>query len=171
MGAAITLTSDRWLPTPRRALTNPAAPEAFRDPTTPTARSVTTDRVFEDFSGVPWLGRHVARLHAMQSLSTSWHSYCQNPPNYLAIQRARAVLDAAAALDIEPSNIDPSVDEGICISFRRGGRYADIECFNSGEVLAAESTDDTPTEIWDVDASTDAIEGAIARISEFISRT
>lgn len=172
MDGAITLTSDRWLPPRPRAeiIADRGSPE-FLLASPATARGVTTDQVFEDFSGVPWLGRHIASLHAMQSLSRNWHSSCENPPNRVAIQRAKAVLDAAAALDLEPSNVDPSVDEGVCIAFRRESRYADIECFNSGELLAAETSEDAPTEVWEVDASIGGIEGAIARISDFISRT
>ncbi|MEZ6146963.1 MAG: hypothetical protein R3B91_16410 [Planctomycetaceae bacterium] len=105
----------------------------------------------------------------MRVLDDSWHAFGGLPPNEVAISLATTVLEAAAELDFEPDNVDPSVDEGVCISFRDGNRYADIECFNTGDILAAESTGADP-EIWEVDDSDDGIEGAVARILDFISK-
>ncbi len=89
-------------------------------------------------------------------------------PNSIATKHAGRVLAEIGdlALALEPYFIDPSSDEGICISFRRQNRYADIECFNNGEILAATKVDGEDPTIWEL--SPENIEETIAKINLFI---
>ena len=62
----------------------------------------------------------------------------------------RVALRKLAQIDLCPTFIAPSSDEGVCISFETGKRYADIECYNSGEVYAMTSLPYGKPTIWQV---------------------
>lgn len=112
-----------------------------------------------------WLSQAYRKVSAMRSLPEGWCSYDSARPNERSISAAIQVLSMLAEFQIEPTHLDPSVEEGICISFRSGDRYADIECFNSGEVLAVTS-DSASSEVWDV--AVRGIENAVVRIGSFL---
>jgi hypothetical protein len=78
------------------------------------------------------------------------------------------VLQALGSYDLRPDYIDPSVEDGVCISFREARKYADIECFNSGAVLAVVSDGKGRPIAWEVDRSESHLKGAIARIRSFL---
>ena len=85
----------------------------------------------------------------MVNLEADWDSYGAEPPNDVALLAAVQVLDDLASINLDPTSIDPSVEGGICLSFQRGERYGDIECFNTGEILAVTSTG-YDTKVWTV---------------------
>jgi len=113
-----------------------------------------------------WLAPSLQELSRMRRLSTNWESSGSAPPNRKATEYAAEVLGLLSNIDFEPTNVDPSTDEGVCVSFRQANRYGDIECFNSGQILAAVAIDGEQPLIWDVEPS--QIEGAIAKINTFI---
>lgn len=113
-----------------------------------------------------WLAEQFQKLVALRSLDARWESSGANPPNTTAIGLASEVLRELSEIDLPPSYIDPSTDEGVCISFRNADRYADIECFNSGDVLAVITRDDADPVIWEVPR--DQVSQAVAKISRFI---
>ncbi|MEZ6053071.1 MAG: hypothetical protein R3C02_17060 [Planctomycetaceae bacterium] len=173
MDLALTITSPQWQPVTDRnpVVTVEGQSDLAEVDCRPTFGDFTTNPIIFNANKTwnPWLGKKLSVLDSMRVLDDSWHAFGGLPPNEVAISLATTVLEAAAELDFEPDNVDPSVDEGVCISFRDGNRYADIECFNTGDILAAESTGADP-EIWEVDDSDDGIEGAVARILDFISK-
>ena len=114
-----------------------------------------------------WLPTVLQTLTQMRWLPERWESSGALPPNETAIHLATDVLVALSEFDFPPDDIDPSTDEGVCISFRRGKLYADIECFNTGEILAALATDGEEPLILEVLRS--EIEAITARITGFIS--
>ncbi|MEX2120023.1 MAG: hypothetical protein WD847_10555 [Pirellulales bacterium] len=86
-----------------------------------------------------WLQERLDRVARLQSLPRDWDSYGAEPPNRVAVERSRHVLEILSASGLPSPQITPSAEEGICISFRNGRFYAHIECFNSGEIVAATS--------------------------------
>jgi hypothetical protein len=58
-----------------------------------------------------------------------------------------------------PKYVDLSTDSGICMSIRKGDKYADIECFNDGQILTATCSDGKLPEIlsWSESTISDAI--------------
>ena len=66
------------------------------------------------------------------------------------------------------STIVASVEGGIGIAFRQGGRYADIESLNSGDILAITSNGAGGMAAWEVQRSTQAISQALKTISDYI---
>ena len=117
-------------------------------------------------SASEWLPAALSRLQMMRSLPADWSSHEAAPPNAVAIRNAGEVLKALSEFDLQPTHINPSAEEGVCISFRNGKKYADIECFNSGDVLAIISNESSET-AWDV--SERGIRSAVVRVNQFIT--
>lgn len=78
------------------------------------------------------------------------------------------MLSTLADINLEPSNIDTSAEGGICISFRRGDRYGDVEFLNSGEVLAVTSLGGCDTRVWETDAGQQDLRRTVNLIRGFI---
>lgn len=114
----------------------------------------------------PWYADGIKKLSVLQNLEASYDGYGTRPPNAIAAEYADSVLSALADLDFEPSAIDPSSDEGICISFRNHNLYADVECFNTGEVLAETKVDGEEPTIWAIEPQ--EINETITKINSFI---
>ena len=77
------------------------------------------------------------QLESLTGLTRGWDSYDAEPPNAMAMQNARAVLEALVSrgMSVLPTRISASVEGGVGFVFRDSGRYVDIECFNSGEMV------------------------------------
>ena len=132
------------------------------------SRKTTLTHEEEQLESAPtWLFENLQILSKLQELSTDWESSGAERPNQVAIKLARIVIMTLANIDFAPDYVDPSTDEGVCISFRGGGRYADIECFNTGEILAGTQTEDGTTDIWEL--SDQEIHETISRLKIFIS--
>lgn len=115
-----------------------------------------------------WFVDSLHRLHEVATLRDNWNSYGALVPNEIALAHAQSVLHELSDLDFEPSRIDPSAENGVCLSFRVANRYADIECFNSGDVLAITSEGSGQPQVWEVNATSDDLRTAIARIRAFL---
>lgn len=111
----------------------------------------------------------VAQLTSMRTMVAGWDSYDAEPPIDIAIDNALRVLRVIWTCDDPPQveMVVPSVEGGVGIVFsRRGERYSDIECFNSGEILAVTSTRGALPEVWSV--SFGDIKRSLAKISSFL---
>jgi len=71
-------------------------------------------------------------------------------PNATAVLAAQQVLEHLANVDWRPPRIIDSEEGGLTFEFVVGDRYADISCYNSGEVLAATAARGAPTNVWPV---------------------
>jgi len=114
-----------------------------------------------------WLSKSLQQVDELGSLTEFKAIAGVMPPNQVAIHNAKQVLTELAKAELCPSRISPSSDEGICISFSLSGKYADIECFNSGDIMAARSGVSVETNIWRVGAH--EILQTVQKISKFIS--
>ena len=112
-----------------------------------------------------WLQAAYKRLAQLGRLKANWDGYEAESPKPVAIDTARNALAELAEIDLPPS-VDPSVEGGICISFRKGLKYADIECFNSGVILAAVSRGKGDSRVWRI--SEDDISQASRTIRTFL---
>jgi hypothetical protein len=134
-------------------------------------QSIATDtetiRTADSTSASSWFPRELAKLLRLQSMTDDWHSSDVSPPNQIAIEASICALHRLSDVDLCPSFIAPSSDEGVCLAFESGERYADIECFNTGEVFAMTSTPNGRPTIWEVQDGD--LRASIARISSFIA--
>lgn len=108
-----------------------------------------------------WYPIAVNKVRSMALLGDDWNCDGAKQPNAIAIEKAETVLAALKQSSMIPACIDPSVEDGICIEFRSGDRYADIECFNDGLVLAIAGS-----ECWNVEDI--GIMESIQRIDEWV---
>jgi hypothetical protein len=104
----------------------------------------------------------------LASLGANWDSYGAESPNNLSSRNARSVIGQLAAIDFQPTSIDPSVEGGICLSFLHGNNYGDIECFNSGEIWAVVSGN-VETKAWQIVDDPTSIRTAAGAIRSRIS--
>src|SRR5665213_1605638 len=49
-----------------------------------------------------------------------------------------------------PDRVAPSIQGGVAMFFYAADKYADIECFNSGEILGTTATGNGEPEIWTI---------------------
>lgn len=115
-----------------------------------------------------WLHDCVKQLNQLSKLKDDWDSYGAEAPNQWTINCAREVLKKLASEDFKPSNIDASVEGGVCLSFQSKSHYGDIECFNSGEVFAVTSKNGEDTEVWEIQYPLLQIVPVINRIQSFL---
>jgi len=90
------------------------------------------------------------QLPELQALGPEWLDEGISPPNAIALELARSALQLLEAINFQPSSINPSTDEGICISFSGNQFSANIEFFNTGEVFAAYSLPGAYPHVWEV---------------------
>src|ERR1700722_7166643 len=55
-------------------------------------------------------------------------------PNRIALDHAKRVLELEELFDIAPTTVTASAEGGVALCYKIDGMYADLECFNSGEV-------------------------------------
>jgi hypothetical protein len=119
-------------------------------------------------SSVVWLAPALKKLSLLANLQHDWDTYGAQAPNEAALKLADRVLAALAEAGSDLPSVDPSAEGGICLSLRRGNRYGDIECLNSGEVLAAISTGGDGTEVWELTDFDHDLPAAVSRIRSFV---
>ena len=119
----------------------------------------------------PWLAWHVAKSNGFkvsgpdQRLSEiTAINAVEEKPNEAAFSNARLALQIAELFQIDPTTVTASSDGGIALCFKLDGMYADIECFNSGEMWGIISDRITPASTWAIEKSPAGIGAALLRI-------
>ena len=115
-----------------------------------------------------WFIKYVFTLEKLRELPENWDSYGAEPPNFTALYWSKTVLELLLRMNLPPSRVTPSVENGVGISFIRGQKYADIECFNTGEILAVISDRRGKPYVWEVGDNIEAIKLALEKICVFI---
>jgi hypothetical protein len=116
---------------------------------------------------VDWPVNLFRELSRLSQLSDDWNSDGAEAPNNVALYWANEVLRESVRGNYRPHRIVPSAEGGIAITFRSGQKYADIECFNSSEILAITSDGETEPEAWVVNP--DNILFTLEKIHDFIT--
>lgn len=115
-----------------------------------------------------WFAEFDEKLRQMGRLARDWDSYGAEPPANCAIASARLACEVLHEIGFEPARIAPSAEGGVGICFLNGDKYADIECFNTGEILAVISDRRDRREVWSVAPNKRDIEEVLDRIRAFI---
>lgn len=130
-------------------------------------KGAVTDEATPVEAASKWYAKLVRRIAELSNLRDKWIDGEADPPNETAASNARNVLAILEFVGAEPTHIGASTDEGICISFIRDGRYADIECYNSGDILAVKADRDSTPIVWTVREG--ELRGAVDEIARFIA--
>jgi hypothetical protein len=109
------------------------------------------------------------RLSEIAELPDGWNSYNAPAPNHIAITHARMVLESLIKFNFEPLGVIPSAEGGAGFVFKNNGRKGDIECLNSGSILAVYYSREVRPQSWIVDPGTEGIAEAINRIRTFLN--
>jgi hypothetical protein len=114
------------------------------------SQTVVSDMVFHQVQPqLGWLETWRDTLASYHRLPTGWDGAGAAAPNGSAVSLALDVLEEFWELGVQPTRIAPTVEEGVLIEFRTGEGAGNVECFNSGEILAALNTGEAP-EVWEI---------------------
>jgi hypothetical protein len=112
-----------------------------------------------------WYARAVDKLEKLSALPENWNSYGGHAPNQVAITTAKLFLGELNSQNLEPSRILASAANGVSLCFFRPKKYAEIECYNTGESVAIiKNTTNNWREIWE----TQSIESSVGKIQDFL---
>jgi hypothetical protein len=89
------------------------------------------------------------KIEAMKHLSDDWNGYGSEKPSSFAVDAAMIILSSALGIRI-PDRVGPSAQGGVGLFFYSGDRYADIECFNNGEILGTTAIGRERPHIWPI---------------------
>lgn len=119
-------------------------------------------------SRVSWFSKCIQRLESLRSLQKNWDSYDTEPPNSTALYWSQVVLETLLSINFPPSHISASAEEGVNISFICDDKYADIECLNTGEILAVNSNRRDYPDVWQVNPSREDIKRSLEKIRAYL---
>ncbi len=134
------------------------------------SNSATNESIYQTPKHSDWIAGYYKKLKELSSLPTNWDSYGAEPPNDIALNWTKEILSILFKIEFPPTRITPSVENGVGISFICDNKYADIECFNEGEILAVTSDGKGNPEVWEVETSTLGITSAIEKIRVFLQK-
>ena len=109
------------------------------------------------------------QLDRMTGLDVDWAADGGEPPNDEARANARQVLAVLNILSLHVEYVTASASSGITICLQRGERYADIECFNTGEIWAVVSARSQSPQTWQLEARRSAVEETLHRIASVLT--
>lgn len=97
-----------------------------------------------------WYREQRHALIRLGNLMPNWNSYGADPPHPKTIGTARRLLKALRDIDLSPTKVLASAEGGVGIIFDEPGRYAVIECLNSGDIVALIARGDDEPDVWEV---------------------
>ena len=109
------------------------------------------------------------QIRELASLGSNWDSYGAEGPNESARRTAERILALLRSTLLAPTRIIASSEGGIGICFAHEDRYADFECFNTGEIVAVSYRGTDEPHAWEVAPDDAAIQTAIEQIRAHFS--
>lgn len=119
------------------------------------------------------LAEHEEQLSKAALLEPNWNSYGSERPNSVAIANARKIIGLCDGAGVIPARIVPDADGGMAVTFFENEKHSYIAASNDSSMVAA-MFDYRPMDepiAWELDASTEQINSALARIVEYLKRT
>ncbi len=108
------------------------------------------------------------RMKQLASLPSNWDTFGTERPSQQAISTAAQIAESFIQFGLVPDAIVPSAEGGVAICFLRNQKYADIECLNSGEVLAVRYSSRDDPQAWAVRANI-ATDATVQTVSQYLS--
>jgi len=121
-------------------------------------------KYWRDLQLTPTFERMKESLMRLGQLPPGWDSYSADPPNRDAQVSAWQVISALESRALPPTRVVASSEGGVAICFVKGNRYADIECLNSGEILAVMYEATNEPHAWEISGRGGELIGAIEQI-------
>src|SRR5277367_6552075 len=118
--------------------------------------------------GVDEFAEHFAKLAEVTVDSSLWLEGSELP-NDVSVVWGKIILQKFREYALPPSRVVATADGGIAICVVRGDKYADIECLNSGEILAVISDRKSSPIVWEIKHRSNEISLSVSRIRQFIA--
>jgi hypothetical protein len=109
-----------------------------------------------------------AMMNQLASLPPNWDTFETERPSQQAIAAATGIAESFINFGLVPDAIVPSAEGGVAVCFLRNQKYADIECLNSGEVLAVRYSSQDDPQAWAVRANV-APDETVQTVSQYLS--
>jgi hypothetical protein len=107
-------------------------------------------------------------MNQLASLQANWDTFGTERPSQEAIASAAAIAESFISFGLVPDAIVPSAEGGVAVCFLRNQKYVDIECLNSGEVLAVRYSSCDNPRAWDVRSDIVA-DATVQAVSQYLS--
>lgn len=109
------------------------------------------------------------KIDDLASLAQNWNSYGAEAPNSIAINAARGILERLIEKNFLPGKAVPSAENGVALVFTKNDRYADIECFNTGEIIAMLMDGKAVRGVFQLNFDNNEIDLTIEQLSNYIN--
>jgi len=107
----------------------------------------------DNISSENWLNWALQEVSALGNLPEDFKGPKTNPPDAKTCKIAKNVIYELYKFRMKPDRIFASADESIVISFLGEGKYADIECFYDGAIVAIiDNYEVKEYKIWETDS-------------------
>ena len=107
-------------------------------------------------------------LKNLEKLPIGWDGYDAAAPNEIATYWCQEVIEVLEKSNLLPTGLTPSVEGGVGVYFQKGNNYADIECLNTGTIIAVMSDRRHDPIVWEIEHSRSHIKEAVETISAFL---
>ena len=104
------------------------------------------------------------RLSNTGHLAHGWDGYGSESPNATARALASRILGLLEMASLAPTQLTPTVEGGIAISFVEGSSRAMIEIYNTGEIAAATYSEQGEPSVWEIGPTEAPLLGSIGQI-------
>lgn len=98
----------------------------------------------------------------------NWDGKGAAQPNDLVLRRADLALDMLASMKFTQQEVVPSIEDGIAITFKKDGRYAEIEFFNAGDMCYALFDNVTEVEVNSFESTKGSLRRTLHKVQDFI---
>jgi hypothetical protein len=135
----------------------------------------TADAMIASREGSEYVRRKIAqielenRLSRLAGLRSNWDTYGSEAPSAEAVAAAGAIGKAFINFGLIPDAVSSSAEGGVAICFVRNQKYADIECFNSGETLAVRYSSTEVPKAWEIQPNDVASDATIQFLTQYLS--
>jgi hypothetical protein len=135
----------------------------------------TADAMIASREGSEYVRRKIAqiefenRLSRLAMLPANWDTYGSEVPSAAAVAAAGVIGKAFINFGLIPDAVSPSAEGGVAICFVRNHKYADIECFNSGETLAVRYSSIENPKAWEVQPNDVTSDATIQFLTQYLS--
>jgi hypothetical protein len=109
------------------------------------------------------------KLRKLSQLTNNWDSYGSEAPSAAAVSSALEIGTIFIKLGLVPDVAVPSSEGGIALCFMRNKKYADVELFNSGSIIAVRHSPQDNPKAWSITRDNAALEAAVKIISQYLS--
>jgi len=124
------------------------------------------------------MGKEFKQLFRTRLIEDYWQAFssleagegkCFCPPSEDSMETAFELFCRLTDNQVFPTRVLPSPEGGVGLCFSRNDRYADLECFNSGNTLAAISDRHGKVDVFEVDPLNEKeMDDVIFRIGQFL---